>query len=109
MMQRMQTLTRLRLGVRVNRLAEEVRAWEELDSIPAALSVISGSSLELNQALRLSSTHRALTTATDVRVYDRLQLPGSGETWSVDYIIPGRPYSQLFLTRTDEVPKEVAE
>lgn len=107
MMQRMSAFALLRCTVEKNALRENVKTWVEVGTISAALSVATGSTQELNQALRVSSTHRAVTTDT-VEVWDRLRAV-DGSTYIVDYIIPGTPYSQLFLTKEEAVNRKVDE
>ena len=107
MLQRMCAFELLRCTVERNALRENVKIWKQVGTIRAALSVATGSTQELNQALRVSSTHRAVTVDT-VEVWDRLRA-ADGSTYIVDYIIPGTPYSQLFLTREDGVGGKVAE
>lgn len=99
MMQRMPEYDVLRCTVEQNEYMERVKTWKSVGKIRAALSVATGSKQELNQALRVNSTHRAVTPGS-VEVWDRLQAP-DGATYAVDYIIPGTPYNQLFLTRED--------
>lgn len=98
-MQRMSAFELLRPEVAKNELREAVKTWKSVGTVSAALSVATGSTQELNQALRVSSTHRA-TTVDTVEVWDRLRAV-DGSTYIVDYIIPGTPYSQLFLTREE--------
>lgn len=95
-MQRMEefTLTR-RVDVK-NELRERESTWIEVGTIRAAVSVATGSTQEQNQALRVTSTHRGLTP-DDVCVGDRFG------GYVVDYVIPGRVYRELLLTREDAV------
>lgn len=104
MMQRMSAFELLRPEVAKNELRETIKTWTSVGTISAALSVAAGSKQELNQALRVSSTHRAVTT-DQVEVYDRLRAV-DGSVYLVDYIIPGEPYSQLFLTKEEPAGKE---
>ena len=94
MMQRMESYTLERYTTRLNGLNEQVKAWEPAGTIRAAVSTANGYTSQQNQALRISSTHRAVTP-DEVRVGDRFG------GYKVDYVIPGRRYSQLFLTRED--------
>lgn len=102
MRQRTEGFTLLRRVERKNELLEREKAWEEVGTIHVALSVASGSTLEQNQALRVSSTHRGLTM-DDVRAGDRFG------AYTVDYVIPGRMYRQLFLTAVEPVEGETVD
>lgn len=96
MLQRMQEFDLLRPRIVVSDLGEEIRFSDWVGRIFAAVSVVSGSTVEQNQALRISSTHRALT-CDDVRVGDRFG------GYVVDYAIPGRRFTQLFLTKEESL------
>ena len=96
MMQRMQTFDLLRPRTTLNAMNEEVRVFDPAGKIRAAVSVITGSTVEQNQALRISSTHRALTQ-NDVRTGDRFG------GYVVDYVITGTRYTQLFLTKEESL------
>lgn len=96
MMQRMQEYDLLRPRIVVSDLGEEISFHDWIGRISAAVSVASGSTVEQNQALRISSTHRALTR-DDVRVGDRFG------GYIVDYAIPGRRFTQLFLTKEESL------
>lgn len=94
MLQRMDTYTLERCITEKNDLLEDVKIWRQIGKIRAAISVSTGSTLETNQIQRISSTHRAITQ-DDVRAGDRFG------GYTVDFTIPGRIYTQLFLTRED--------
>ena len=94
MLQKMETYTLERCITEKNDLLEDVKIWRQIGKIRAAISVSTGSTLETNQIQRISSTHKAITQ-DDVRAGDRF----SGYT--VDFTIPGRIYTQLFLSRED--------
>lgn len=94
MLQRMEIYTLERCTIEKNDLLEGVKVWKEIGKIQAAVSVSTGSTLEQNQLLRISSTHRAITM-DNVRAGDRFG------GYMVDYAIPGRIYNQLYLTRED--------
>ena len=96
MMQRMQEFDLLRPRIVVSDLGEEISYSDYVGRIRAAVSVASGSTVEQNQALRISSTHRAITQ-DDVRTGDRFG------GYIVDYAIPGRRFTQLFLTKEDSI------
>lgn len=96
MMQRMQEYDLLRPRIVVSDLGEEISFHDWIGRISAVVSVVSGSTVEQNQALRISSTHRALTR-DDVRVGDRFG------GYIVDYAIPGRRFTQLFLTKEESL------
>ena len=95
MLQRMESYTLERCEIKKNDLLEDVKIWKRIGRIHAAVSVSTGSTLETNQLLRISSTHKAITQ-DDVRTGDRFG------GYIVDFAIPGRIYTQLFLTREDE-------
>ena len=92
MMQRMQEFDLLRPRIVVSDIGEEIRYSDFIGRIRAAVSVAAGSTVEQNQALRINSTHRAITQ-DDVRTGDRFG------GYVVDYAIPGKRFTQLFLTR----------
>ena len=94
MIQRMQSFDLMRPMIEVNHLGEEVTRYKRAGRIRAAISTATGSTVEQNQALRISSTHRGLTQ-DDVRVGDRFG------GYAVDYVITGTRYTQLYLTRED--------
>lgn len=92
MNQRMEKYDLYRPVITINSLREEVKSFRRVGTVHAALSVTTGSTVEQNQVLRVSSTHRGLTQ-DDVRTGDKL-----GE-YVVDYVITGPRYTQLFLTK----------
>lgn len=94
MLQRMEVFEHLRPEISVNAMGEEVKIFRSVGKVQAAVSAITGSTVEQNQALRISSTHRALTQ-DDVRTGDKL----SG--YVVDYVIAGTRYTQLFLSKEE--------
>lgn len=94
MLQRMETYTLERCTTEKNDLLEDVKIWKEIGKIRAAVSVSTGSTLETNQIQRISSTHKAITP-DDVRAGDRFG------GYTVDFAIPGRIYTQLYMTRED--------
>ncbi len=94
MLQRMEIFDLMRPRITQNDLGEEIPVLEKAGRIRAALSAATGSTVEQNQALRISSTHRALTQ-DDVCVGDRFG------GYVVDYVITGTRYTQLFLTKED--------
>lgn len=94
MLQRMDIFTLERCTIEKNDLFEDVKIWKQIGKIRAAVSVSTGSTLEQNQLLRISSTHKAVTM-DNVQVGDRFG------GYLVDYVIPGRIYNQLYLTRED--------
>lgn len=98
-MQRFEEYTLTRAVVTVNEWAEEVPAWTNAGTIRAAVSTASGSVTEMNELLRIDSTHTALT-------YDSCQAGDRFGGYRITYIIPGagrRPH-QLFLAREDAPP-----
>lgn len=97
MMQRMQKYTLERPEKTKNGLLETVIRYKPAGSIMAAVSEATGATLETNQARRISSTHTAITM-NDVRVGDRFG------GYVVDYVTPGRVYSQLSITREEALP-----
>lgn len=96
MLQRMQKYALTRPRIVQNGMLEEVKTWEPAGNILAAVSTATGSTVEQNQALRISSTHRGITQ-NDVRVGDRFG------GYVVDYVITGTRYTQLFLTKEDSL------
>ena len=96
MMQRMETYALERYETSLNGWNEQEKQWRVVGQIRAAISAANGYTANQNQALRISSTHRAVTP-DDVRTGDRFG------GYKVDYVISGRTYSQLFLTREDEI------
>lgn len=96
MLQRMQKYALTRPRIIQNGMLEEVKVWEPAGSILAAVSTATGSTVEQNQALRISSTHRGITQ-NDVRVGDRFG------GFVVDYVITGTRYTQLFLTKEESL------
>ena len=94
----MQDYPLTRLTETLNEWREIVRTWAQVGTIRAAVSVADGRTMEENQLLRISSTHRAVTWRTDVRQGDRFG------GYSVDYVIPGtgRRMTQLYLTKEEE-------
>ena len=94
MLQRMETYTLERCIAKKNDLLEDVKIWQQIKKIRAAISVSTGSTLETNQIQRISSTHKAITQ-DDVHAGDRFG------GYTVDFTIPGRIYTQLFLSRED--------
>ena len=96
MMQRMQTFDLTRPRIEVNAMGEEIPVLENIGKIHVALSAATGSTVEQNQTLRISSTHRALTQ-DDVRAQDRFG------GYVVDYVITGTRYTQLFLSKEESL------
>ena len=94
MMQRMETYALERYETSLNDWNEQEKQWRVVGQIRAAVSVANGHTANQNQMLRITSTHRGITP-DDVRTGDRFG------GYKVDYVIPGRTYSQLFLTRED--------
>ena len=94
MLQRMEIYTLERCTIEKNDLLEDVKIWKQIGKIQAAISASTGSTLEQNQLLRISSTHKAVTM-DNVLAGDRFG------GYLVDYVIPGRIYNQLYLTRED--------
>lgn len=94
MLQKMEIYTLERCVIEKNELLEDVKVWKEVGKIRAAVSVSTGGTLEQNQLLRISSTHRAITM-DNVLAGDRFG------GYLVDFVIPGRIYNQLYLTRED--------
>ena len=94
MLQRMESYTLERCTIEKNEMFEDVKNWKQIGKIMAAVSVSTGSTLEQNQLLRISSTHKAITM-DDVCAGDRFG------GYTVDYVVPGRIYNQLYLTRED--------
>ena len=97
MMQRMQKYALERPEKTKNDLLETITRYKPAGSIMAAVSEATGATLETNQARRISSTHTAITM-DDVRVGDRFG------GYVVDFVTPGRVYSQLSLTREEALP-----
>lgn len=96
MLQKMQRYALTRPRITLNSYSEEVPVYEPAGSILAAISTATGSTVEQNQALRISSTHRGLTQ-DDVRTGDRFG------GYVVDYVITGTRYTQLFLTKEESL------
>jgi hypothetical protein len=96
MMQRMQAFDLLRPRVTLSAMGAEVQTFEPAGKIYAAVSAVTGSTVDQNQALRISSTHRALTQ-NEVRAGDRFG------GFVVDYVIAGTRYTQLFLTKEESL------
>lgn len=94
MLQRMQRYALTRPRITKNTYGEEIPVYEAAGSILAAISTATGGTAEQNQALRVNSTHRALTQ-DDVRTGDRFG------GYIVDYVITGTRYTQLLLTKED--------
>ncbi len=94
MNRRLKTYTLMRPAPVKNEWSEETLALKKVRAIRAAVSTASGKTLEQNQALRISSTHIALTH-DDVRAGDRFG------GYVVDYVIPDTRWKQLFLTREE--------
>ena len=94
MNQRMQTFELLRPRTVKNEWSESVTEYDRAGTVRVVLSVASGRTLEQNQALRVSSTHRGLTL-DDVHTGDRFG------GYKVDYVIKGIRYNQLFLTKEE--------
>lgn len=92
MMLRMQEYTLERCTISKGELLEDIKTWRPVKKIQAAISVSTGSTQELNQIQRITSTHIAIT-ADEVKTGDRFG------GYSVDFVIPGRRFNQLFLTR----------
>lgn len=101
MMQRMEKLALEHCAITKNELREDVKSWVYAGKIRAAISVATGTTLESNEVLKISSTHRALTPDKKAKIGDRI---GGSGGFIVDYIIPGRTYDQLFLTREEALP-----
>lgn len=95
MMQRMETYALERAAIRKNELQENIKEWRSAGEIQVAISTATGAVQEINQIQRISSTHTAITPRRDVYSGDRFG------GYSVDYVIPGRRYNQLFLTREE--------
>lgn len=94
MLQRMQKYALTRPRITENSYGEEIPVYEQAGDITAAITTITGGTAEQNQALRVNSTHRALTQ-DDVRTGDRFG------GYVVDYVITGTRYTQLLLSRED--------
>lgn len=94
MMQRMEEYDLLRPVFHENERYEQVAEWRTVDTIRAAVSTATGKVSELNQILRVESTHTAITRDT-VQVGDRFG------GYQVTYVIPGRRFSTLYLKRDD--------
>ena len=94
MMQRMQTYTLERCSIHKNELLENIKTWQPVKKIRAAISTSTGSTQEINQIHRITSTHTAVTP-DDVQTGDRFG------GYTVDFVIQGRRYNQLFLTREE--------
>lgn len=92
MMQRMQEFTLERCTISKNEHLENIKTWQPIGTIWAAISVSTGSTQELNQIQRITSTHTAVTP-DEVRTGDRFG------GYTVDFVIPGRRFNQLFLTK----------
>ena len=92
MMQRMQEYTLERCTISKNEHLENIKTWQPVGKILAAISVSAGSTQEINQIQRISSTHTAVTP-NEVKTGDRFG------GYTVDFVISGRRYNQLFLTR----------
>lgn len=96
MLQRMQKYALTRPRIAINDKLEEVKTYEPVGNIHAAISTAAGSTVEQNQALRISSTHRGITQ-NEVRVGDRFG------GYVVDYVITGTRYTQMFLTKEESL------
>lgn len=92
MMLRMQEYTLERCTISKNEHLENIKTWRPVKKIQAAISVSTGSTQELNQIQRITSTHTAVTQ-DEVKTGDRFG------GYTVDFVIPGRRFNQLFLTR----------
>ena len=90
----MQAFELMRPEPATNAWSEEKHVYRPVGTIHVALSVADGRTQEQNQALRVSSTHRALTR-DDVRAGDRFG------GYVVDYVINGTRYTQLMLSREE--------
>lgn len=97
MMQRMEKYMLERAISRKNDLMETIQEWRPICEILAAISTATGSTQEINQIQRISSTHTAITQSNEARTGDRLG------GYRVDFIIRGRRYNQLFLSREAEI------
>ena len=100
MMQRMEPYTLERKVNRLNDLCEQVASWEAVGTIRAAVSVAGGSRNELNQVLRIDSTHTAVTY-DDVRTGDRFG------GYRVQYVADGPRLRTLYLARDERVRQAV--
>ena len=94
MKQWMETFEHMRQEISINAMGEEVKHYRRIGKIQAAVSTITGSTKEQNQALRISSTHRGLTQY-DVRTGDKI-----GD-YIVDFVISNTRYTQLYLTKEE--------
>ena len=88
----MQQYTLERCTIEKNELLENIKTWRPVKKIQAAISVSTGSAQELNQIQRITSTHTAVTP-DEVKTGDRFG------GYTVDFVITGRRYNQLFLSR----------
>lgn len=100
MMQRMKPYTLERKVNRMNDLCEQVASWETVGTIRAAVSVAGGSRNELNQVLRIDSTHTGVTY-DDVRTGDRFG------GYRVQYVADGTRLRTLYLARDDPADEAV--
>ena len=100
MMQRMEEYDLLRPVFHENERYEQFAEWRTVDTIRAAVSTATGKVSELNQILRIESTHTAITRDT-AQVGDRFG------GYQVNYVIPGRRFNVLYLKRDD--PAEAVE
>lgn len=94
MMQRMQEYALMRRVNRLNDLCEQIAEWREAGRIRAAVSAASGNIHELNQILRIQSTHTAITR-------DSVQIGDRFGGFDVTYVVPGRRFNVLYLKRED--------
>lgn len=100
MIQRMQKYTLERKSIRMNELNEQIAEWKPAGSIWAAISVANGSVSELNQILRIDSTHTAVTR-------DSVQTGDRFGGFRVTYVVQGRRFNTLYLKRDDALETAV--
>lgn len=100
MMQRMQEYALMRKANRLNDLCEQIAEWREAGTIRAAVSTASGNVSELNQILRIQSTHTAVTR-------DSAQIGDRFGGFCVTYVVQGGRFNTLYLKREDALETAV--
>ncbi len=101
MMQRMREYALMRKSNRLNEWNEQIAEWHEIGTIRAAVSLASGSTKELNQILRIESTHTAVTYDNTVQTGDRFG------GYEVLFVNTGKRMNVLNLKRTDALETAV--
>ena len=97
MMQRFETFPLTRASVTKNAWAEEIKAWAVVGTVRAAVSDGGGSLQEINELLRIASTHTAVT-------YDECLAGDRFGGYEVLYVTRGngRRANTLYLRKEDD-------